>query len=429
MGTFKHLAPVSLAALTSAIMLASAGAAAAESHSDQQANNHKSDDHQTISAAIKAGSAKLRFRLRHEQVDLDNLNQDEARALTLKTRLNYTTGRYQGLGVTLELDNITEIDGDNYPTSPALKNAGGFPGKAIIADPDGTEINQAYISYQYGETESKYGRQRINLDNQRFIGGVGFRQNEQTFDAFSIAHNGAVADTKIYYAHVNNVNRIFGEDDPALSDTDSSTEILNINYSGLDAGDIVFYSYLLDQKLSDTQLDTYGLRFSGKSHGLGYQAEYATQERELANGSDADADYILLEGSVDMAGATFALGFENLQSDDGNFGFSTPLATGHKFQGWADQFLNTPNEGLQDVYFSVGAKFDGIKLLAVYHEFTSDEDNLSGDDDLGSELGFLALKSFGDYSLSVKYANYDGGDSSFNKSDTEKLWLTVSGAF
>jgi hypothetical protein len=176
---------------------------------------------------------------------------------------------------------------------------------------------------------------------------------------------------------------------------------------------------LLDQKLSDTQLDTYGLRFSGKSHGLGYQA----------NGSDADADYILLEGSVDLAGATFALGFENLQSDDGNFGFSTPLATGHKFQGWADQFLNTPNEGLQDVYFSVGAKFDGIKLLAVYHEFTSDEDNLSGDDDLGSEVGFLALKSFGDYSLSVKYANYDGGDSSFNKSDTEKLWLTVSGAF
>ena len=77
----------------------------------------------------------------------------------------------------------------------------------------------------------------------------------------------------------------------------------------------------------------------------------------------------------------------------------------------------------------MGAKFDGIKLLAVYHDFTSTKTTLSGDDDLGSEVGFLALKNFGDYKVSVKYANYDRGDDSFNKSDTEKLWLTVSGAF
>ena len=385
--------------------------------------------YQTLASAIKGGSAKLDFRLRHEEVHVDNLGEDEARALTLRTRLNYTTARYQGLGATVEVDNITEITGDDHPTSPALKNSGNFPGKAIIADPEGTELNQAYLSYQYGATEAKYGRQRINLDNQRFIGGVGFRQNEQTFDALSIAHNCKDLNTSFYYAHINNVNRIFGEDDPALSDTDSSTDVVNINYSGFAAGDIIFYSYMLDQTLSNTQLDTYGLRFSGKSHGLGYQAEYATQDRELANGSEADADYLLLEGSVDLADATFKLGFENLQSDEGQFGFSTPLATGHKFQGWTDQFLRTPNEGVQDIYLSVGAKFDGIKLMAIYHDFKSDEDNLSGDDDLGSEIGFLALKKIGDYKVSVKYANYDAGDDSFNKSDTEKLWLTVSGAF
>ena len=451
MGRFKHLAP---ATLTTAIMLASGFAVAAESSGDGQANNHKADSykadnykaknykadnykadnykakqHQSIPAAIKAGSAKLSYRLRHEDVDIDNASEDQARALTLRTRLNYTTGRYQGFGATVEVDNVTEISGDDYPTSPALKNSGDFPGKAIIADPEGTELNQAYISYKYGTTEGKYGRQRINLDNQRFIGGVGFRQNEQTYDAVSIAHSCEELNTSVYYAHINNVNRIFGEDDPALSDTDSSTDILNINYSGLAAGDIIFYSYLLDQTLSNTQLETYGLRFAGKSYGLGYQAEYATQERELASGSEADADYVLLEGSIDMAGATFALGLENLQSDEGDFGFSTPLATGHKFQGWADQFLITPDEGIQDIYLSVGAKFDGIKLLAIYHDFKSDEDNVNGDDDLGSEVGFLALKDFGDYKVSVKYANYDAGNDSFNKSDTEKLWLTVSGAF
>jgi len=417
MATFKYIAHAS--PLVAGILLASGLAVGAEGSSDQK----------TIAAAIKGGSATLDLRLRFEEVDVDNLSQDEARALTLRTRLNYSTARYQGLGATLEMDNITEIDGDNYATSPALKNSGNFPGKAIIADPEGTEVNQAYISYKYGETEGKYGRQRINLDNQRFIGGVGFRQNEQTYDALSIAHNCTDLNTSVYYAHINNVNRIFGEDDPALSDTESSTEILNINYSGLAAGNLTFYSYLLDQKLSDMQLDTYGLRFSGQSHGLGYQAEYATQERELGNGSEADADYLLLEGSVDLAGATFKLGFENLQSDNGEFGFSTPLATGHKFQGWTDQFLLTPNEGIQDIYLSVGAKFKGLKLMAIYHDFQSDKTNLSGDDDLGSEIGFLAIKKIGDYKVSVKYANYDGGDDSFNKSDTEKLWFTVSGAF
>jgi hypothetical protein len=326
------------------------------------------------------------------------------------------------------MDNVTELDGNDYPTSKGLKNTGNFPGKTIIADPVGTEINQAYLSYTRGNTTSKYGRQRILLDNQRFVGGVGFRQNEQTYDGFSITHK-CKSNTKVFYAHINNVNRIFGEDDPFVSDTDSSSDLLNINYSGWDAGSLVFYSYLLDEKKSDTEYNTYGLRFSGNSDGLGYQLEYATQEKELANGTEFDADYLLAEASLKVDAVKFALGFENLQSDAGNFGFTTPLATAHKFQGWADQFLGTPNEGIKDIYFSAGGKLGGVKLTAIYHDFTSDTDNLSGDDDLGSEFGFVASKKFGDYGLSLKYANYSDGDSSFNKADTEKLWLTVNAAF
>lgn len=386
------------------------------------------NENQTLGEAIANGSAQLSFRLRYEDVNVDNPADDEANALTLRTRLNYKTAPYYGLGAFVEMDNVTELDGSDYPTSKGLKNTGNFPGKAIIADPESTEINQAYLSYTYGDTTGKYGRQRILLDNQRFVGGVGFRQNEQTYDAFSLSHK-CKCDTKVFYAHINNVNRIFGEDDPFVSDTDSSTDLLNINYSGWSAGSLVFYSYLLDEKQSDTQFDTYGLRFSGNTEGLGYQLEYATQEKELANGTEFDADYLLAEASLKVDSVTFSVGFENLQSDNGNFGFATPLATAHKFQGWADQFLGTPDEGVRDIYFSAGAKLAGVKLLAVYHDFKSDTDNLSGDDDLGSEFGLLASKKFGDYGLSLKYANYSDGDSSFNKADTEKLWLTVSAAF
>ncbi len=413
MTTVKKLLPSTLAALMCA------GTAFAE---DAPAS------HLTLSDAIKNGTADLSFRLRFEDVDVDNATGDDAHGLTLRSRLNYTTGVYEGFGAMVEFDNVSELDGNDYPTSQGLKNTGNYPGRAIIADPVGTEVNQAYLSYSNVDTVAKYGRQRIVLDNQRFIGGVAFRQNEQTYDAFSLEHK-CEFDLKVFYAHINNVNRIFGEDDPFVSDIDSKSDILNVNYSGWSAGSLVFYTYLLDEKKTNTEYDTYGLRFSGKKENFGYQLEYATQDTKLANGSDFDADYILAEGSINVADATFALGIENLQSDNGSFGFATPLATGHKFQGWTDQFLNTPNEGVIDIYFTVGADFDGIKLLAVYHDFTADTDNLSGDDDLGSEIGFLASKQMGDYNLSLKYANYDAGDSSFNKADTQKLWLTVSADF
>ncbi len=386
------------------------------------------DDHTTIADAIKNGEASLSFRLRFEDVDIDNLSNDDASALTLRTRLNYKTGSYQGFSAFVEMDDVTELGDSDYPTSKALKGTGNYPGKTIIADPEGTEINQAYLAYKHGNTTAKYGRQRINLDNQRFIGGVGFRQNEQTYDALSIT-NTSLADTKVFYAHIDNVNRIFGEDDPVVSDTESSTDLLNISYSGFEAGTLTFYSYLLDETDADTQYDTYGLRFKGKTGDFGYALEYATQEKELASGSDFDADYLLAEGSYTVSKIKLTLGYEELGSDGGDYGFSTPLATAHKFQGWTDQFLGTPSQGIEDIYFSVGTKVAGIKLMAVYHEFTSDVSNAASDDDLGSEYGLLIAKKFGNYSLSAKYASYSAGDDSFGKADADKLWITASAKF
>lgn len=382
---------------------------------------------ESITEAIKEGKASLSFRLRHEDVDVDNASDDNSTALTLKTRLNYKTGDYKGFSAFVEMDDVTALTDEDYPTSKALKNTGNYPGETIIADPEGTEVNQAYLAYTAADTTVKYGRQRILLDNQRFVGGVGFRQNEQTYDAISIT-NKSLPDTTIFYAHIDNVNRIFGEDDPAVSDTESSTNLLNVKYSGFDAGTLTFYSYLLDETDADVQYDTYGLRFAGKSGAFGYTLEYATQEKET-NAADFDADYLLAEGSFTVEGVKLTLGYESLGSDDGDYGFSTPLATAHKFQGWADQFLGTPNQGINDLYFSVGTKVAGVKVLAVYHDFVADEDNAAGDDDLGSEFGVLVAKKFGNYGLSLKYAAYSEGDDSFNKSDVDKLWLTATAKF
>ena len=43
-------------------------------------------------------------------------------------------------------------------------------------------------------------------------------------------------------------------------------------------------------------------------------------------------------------------GYEVLGADDGAAltSFQTPLATLHKFQGWADKFLTTPPNGIRE---------------------------------------------------------------------------------
>lgn len=75
------------------------------------------------------------------------------------------------------------------------------------------------------------------------------------------------------------------------------------------------------------------------------------------------------------------------------YGFSMPLATLHKFNGWTYQFLGAPDNGLQDIYLSLSTKVVGGKLLFAYHDFSADESDPA--DALGSEIDILYAKKFG----------------------------------
>jgi Alginate export len=375
----------------------------------------------SLTDALTAGEAHLNFRLMYEDVDQDNPIDRDANALTLRTQLNYKSATYQGFTGFVELDDITALDDDYNSTT------NGRTDKAVIADPEGSEVNQAWVNYQNWDTNFKWGRQRINLDNQRFVGGVAFRQNEQTYDGFS-ATNTSLTDTTFFIAQINNVNRIFGEDSPG-GNHESNSQILNVQYRGLPAGTLTGYAYLLENEdAAMLSSDTIGVRFTGKYQHLSYTLEYAMQEDSNNNPNSYDTDYWLAEASLPVSDFNLKAGYELLGSDNG-VGFATPLATTHKFQGWADQFLATPGQGIADLYFSAGTKFAGLKLLAVYHDFTSDVENAADDDDLGSEFNFLVAKPLGKYNLSFKYASYSSGDDSFGKSDTDKLWLIATANF
>ena len=112
-----------------------------------------------------------------------------------------------------------------------------------------------------------------------------------------------------------------------------------------------------------------------------YTAVVATREENDL----FDTEYLFLEGGAVLSGITAKLGYELLGSDNGQKGFNTPLATLHKFNGCADQFLVTPNTGLEDIYLSVAGQLAGGKWLAAVHKFSTDE-SLNGADDLGDEI-------------------------------------------
>lgn len=367
---------------------------------------------ETITEALKDGDVTLNFRLRGEQVDND-ATPDKADLTSLRTRLTYKSAAYKGFSGLIEMDDVTHISD--------------FEGE--ILDPEGTEVNQAYVAYTYTDTTVKYGRQRILLDNQRFVGGVGFRQNEQTYDGITVV-NKSLPDTTLFFAHIDNVNRIFGEDD-ARGDNENDTYLLNAKYAGLEFGTITGYAYLIDNEdVVKFSTDTYGLRFAGKTGAFGYALEYATQSDAADNPASYDADYILAEGSFKVADITLKAGYELLGADGTDGQFITPLATLHKFQGWNDKFLGGGSGnitgGIEDTYASASTVVAGIKLSVVYHSLDSDDSKASGYDSLGSEVGFVVAKKLGPVGLSLKYSDYSADDFS---SDTSKLWLTAQAAF
>jgi hypothetical protein len=365
----------------------------------------------------------LDFRYRYEFVDQDGFAKD-AHASTLRTRLAYRSSDFSKFSFQIEFDDIRPIGNDLFNST-----RNGVTDRPVVADPKGTQVNQAMILYKgIDDTVLRAGRQRINLDNRRFIGDVGWRQNDQTYDAFSIT-NTSLAKTTFNYAYIDKVNRIFGPDSgtPA-AEFQSDSHILNAKYAWLPNLSVTAYAYFLD--LEDAPVSsnkTVGVRING-NHAFSdrisssYVVEYAYQNDHGDNPNNYGADYVLLEGAVTMGGITGKLGYEILEGDTSQ-AFQTPLATLHAFQGWADKFLSTPDDGIEDLYFSIGKKFHGANISLVYHRFSPE----AGGPDYGSEWDLVIKKNFAErYSVVFKYANYDARS---HATDTQKAWVMLTANF
>ena len=402
--------------------------------------------------ALTEGSVKFDFRYRFENVD-DDVRRD-ANANTIRTRLGYQTGKFHGFSGYVEMEDIREVFNDNFNSTE-----NGETDFATVPDPQETELNQAFVQYgnAYGSANGliRFGRQRMKWDNDRFIGNVGWRQNEQTYDGTLVQFSLPESGLTFMYANHTNVNRIFGDVRDTVGDYNVSNHNFRLNFNGLEYLDATAYYYLWesDEPASnpggfgeDDSRKTKGLRLKGNypvGNGVKLMGtlEYAIQDDYKDADSFSSLDYFFYELAVAFkvnVPITLKIGYEVLEGDvaDGD-SFITPFATLHAFQGWADVFLGSGITGLyggeaagiEDLSFAIVTNVYGTKLMAVYHEYEP-EDSASSFDEYGSEIGLLAVKKLSkNYTVGMKYADFSSDDGFNGDNDVSKFWAWLQVKF
>jgi hypothetical protein len=382
------------------------------------------------------GEAKIiaDARLRYETVDQEPI-ANQADASTLRARLGFETGKAWGTSLLVEGEAVIPIGSDYNST---INDKTTFP---VVADPEAYELNRLQLANtSLPDTTVTLGRQRIVMDDHRFVGNVGWRQNEQTYDALRVV-NRHIRNVTIDLSYVNQVNRIFGPDGrPGANDGrfTGDTILGNIAWQ-TPIGKLTGFAYLIEFEqapvpMRDTS-QTYGFRFQGERPlarvKLAYTASWATQSDRGANPLSFSNDYYMGEVAGTFRQYSAGIGYEVLEGN-GVKGFTTPLATLHRFQGWADKFLGTPVNGIEDKYVNLGYMRKGvgpletINLALTWHDYDSQRLSFN----YGRELDVQLQARFHRFTGTLKYADYSAAATTpATLRDTRKIWAQLDFAW
>jgi hypothetical protein len=380
-------------------------------------------------AAAQEVKPLLDLRLRWEQVDEDGAAKDaDAATLRARTGAELKLGDWRLLGET----ESTFAPVERYFSS--VNGQGQFP---LVGDPENFELNRLQLQYRgLRKTVVTLGRQRINIEDQRFVGASGWRQNEQTFDAARIEYGDPKGlQTDLTFAW--SVRTIWGIDGAGARQQAIGGDNVFMTLSNpTPIGKLSGFAFLVDQDEAAVQgfrlsSKTYGVRLAGsralsKTARVSYALGYARQSDWHRNPNEYSADYYLIDLALELQALNLGLGYEVLGADEGVAltSFQTPLATLHKFQGWADKFTTTPPDGVHDLYGSAAygwkriAGFDSFAAVVVHHRFRSDQLGRR----YGSEWDAQLVGKRGAWTVTAKVADYDADEFA---TDTRKLWLQL----
>ena len=402
--------------ITSRILMLALGASAAGFAAEPASD---------IWQAVTEGTTKVDAKYRFEYVDQDGFDKD-AVASNIDLTLSYQTMSYEDFSGLIEFELVAPVgNGDLFNST-----SNGITNRPVVADPDDVYLNRLFLEYapealaEYSFT-GKLGRQWLNFDNQRHVGTVGWRLNDQVYDALTVSAK-PVEEASVTAAYVTKVHRVNG------TRTDYEfAGLFNASYEFAGYGKASVYAYMLDIEDSLADIATYGARFAGAyaiddTTKVLYEVEFAQQGDFADATADYSATYMHLLAGVKYDAYSASIGYEVAGSDDGTRGFAFPLGTNHKFGGWVDKFLATPADGLIDLYIKLTADISavpGMKAALFYHMFEGDD---SGND-FGDEIDAVLTWKYSDkVSFGAKLGMYSADTFA---TDTTKAWLWTQVSF
>lgn len=390
----------------------------------------------SLKEAITEGKPTINFKFRYENVNQEG-TLDTAEAFTLRSLIGWKTKPFHDVSVTAEVYGLSPLN-DDYNDAKKGKPIASRKKYSTIADPEDYDFHQLYVEWTgLPDSSFKLGRQGMVLDNWRYIGDVRFRQNWQVFNGLSFL-NKSLPNTEIALAHYEQVKLINTKIENA------NVEVANVKYNFTPTTSLVGYGYLIDwdgRALKANSNKTFGLRLDGSQKlddhwKVLYTAEYAKQDDYKDGSKLIDNHYYRVGAGAGYGDWFLRIDQEKLSGNSDNKAFQTPLGTNHLFQGWADLFLVTPNQGIEDTILIAGGKVMDATIKAEYHFINSDRDfaKVGGGtgDSYGKEFDLGVYYKFTkQISGSVEYANFKEDDkyNGARKRDTEKFWLTAVYAF
>ena len=366
-------------------------------------------------------------RLRWERVDQRDLPR-RANAVTARVRTGIaaTAGPWSALA---------EAQGNLAIVPDYFDGVHPDPSRPLVGDPQSIGLYRAQVQYRADAFILTAGRQRIALDDERFVGTAAIRNNGQTFDAVR-AELVPVKGVKADLSYVWGVRTVWGIDGTGARPRSigGNSVLANLGWA-TPIGTLTGFAYLIDADEAALQgyrlsSQTYGARLAGSrplgTAKLAYQASWARQSDYHRNPNDYAADYWLADVALDLNGPRLGGGYEVLGADRGQAlaSFQTPLSSIFKFQGWADKFTTTPADGVRDLYASTGwgwkqvGPVKALGLSAIWHRFESDRLVRH----YGNEIDLLAQGKVGRTTASLRYADYQADRFG---TDTQKLWLQL----
>ena len=377
-------------------------------------------------ALVPRLSGDIRLRYQHSNQDI---LEDSGEALTLRLKgaaefdvLPKTTFLAEFEATATLIENFN--DGVNQKIT-----------RPFIPDSNGISLNRfQLVSEIVPKTRVTLGRQKIELDDWRFIGAFPFRQNEQSIDAVRVETKSIGAGI-LDIGYFNKVLRPFGANNP-VGEFNGNSWYANYNVaSPLGRVSAFHYAFELETGPETTRFNqstvTTGIRVFGRRHwddfGLVWEGSYAVQRDYSANPNDFKVDYGLAQLSIEPGPLKLKTRVEILGDDDG-VSLQTPLASLHSFQGLSDQFLQTPPDGLRDysikTEYEIGTvgPFQNVSAYARHHWFQANSDRRN----YGTEFNASLNAQLNEFDLSLEYAAYQADGFSSN---TRSVFFTTQYRF